>query len=97
MTAIASIDKCIFLHVESVNAISNDLPALKILTEVSSKTSCPLHHAISSSINPMALSDIVEALKKTLVSLASQYASGIWFLFRRSSDIVCFGGTRRGF
>jgi hypothetical protein len=64
MTAIASIDKCIFLHVESVYAISNDLPALKILTEVSSKTSCPLHHAISSSINPISLTDIVETLKK---------------------------------
>jgi hypothetical protein len=64
MNAIASMDKCILLHIGSDDVISYDLTALEFLTEVSAKTSCPLHLVTSSWISPKILADTIAALKK---------------------------------
>jgi hypothetical protein len=64
MSAIASRQKCMILHVESGENGSQNVRILEFLTTVATEAKCPLHHISSLWIGPDTLTNIMGELKR---------------------------------
>jgi hypothetical protein len=64
MVAIASRQKCMMLHLDADETVSQIIPALGFLRDVERETSCPLHHVNAMWIGPEELIAIVNHLKQ---------------------------------